>query len=421
MGNFWSSRSFCSAPAPSRKKRRRGDCAVEVFIRHWQEHILLELRHGLPSHAWLKACQTCRGPEIFFAFFDEPRSSDADLRALLRKFRQVGHFCRSGRSLLVVDDSFWPPAAKSAFALIDRRTSTRASVTLNATHVILEHAQLVEAHEDRLVRRILEEEDDDDDDDEDPAENETLESLWLPSAKEIEPRAFENCTNLRHLSVPVVEDIEWSAFAKNRRLRSLSLPAARRVEEGAFDGCCSLESLECPKLEQTGSYAFHQCTALRSVVLPSLHFVGEGMFSECNDLRDASLPSAKILDSCVFMGCSRMESVSLPVARIVGVRVFHGCRRLKAVELPRATDLEREAFGGCTDLRLALLPKVQRIAEAAFTCCQNLDSLQLPNIQVIEDRAFQHTNLASIELKKGVVASAAAFPEASRRHVRFVD
>ena len=287
--------------------RRQKDClvmarrreALRVFLEHASD-LVLTIRHSVPNKEWLDACRRCRGPEIFFAFFDGTQT-EASLRLLLKKFgpHQRGRFVW-GRRVLIVDDEV---DEDECTVYIDRR-SARPPFKRGVQHLILQGGVVVRSRG-----------------------NTTLESLWLLDVETIAASAFEGCTNLSTL-ISNVTVVPSAAFRDCARLRTVHLPRCSKINDFAFACCSHLANLSLPNVASILRGAFFASIGLQNhLELPVLAHLGESAF-EGTSLSSVSLPNLQTLGPSAFRGSITLSSVSIPRAFYIDPGAFCGCSNL---------------------------------------------------------------------------------------------
>lgn len=122
--------------------------------------------------------------------------------------------------------------------------------------------------------------------------------------------AFQNCTNLRHVSLPeTMHSISQFAFS-NTGLDSITIP------------------------NQTigiSASAFRDCRSLKKVVLPvTLREIKREVFQGCSSLSEIKIPMSVIeIGSNAFKGCSSLTHIEISGLAKVGYDAFQGCTKLK--------------------------------------------------------------------------------------------
>ena len=224
--------------------------------------------------------------------------------------------------------------------------------------------------------------------------------VWI---REICPRAFYDCTNLRSIILPDgLTQIGEEAFAGCVQLQSITIPKhVSHIGEKAFAGCVGLRIVELPEsLVSMGNKAFGGCASLEAIEIPKgMDKVSRTAFIGCVNLKDILLPEGAtwadepegswrvnpddfVIESGVlkkYVGPGGDVVVPEGVASI-GRSAFDGCEKLTGVTLPESLEsIEEMAFYLCTGLRSIVLPgRVTRIGPGAFLRCGQLTNVTLP-------------------------------------------
>lgn len=75
------------------------------------------------------------------------------------------------------------------------------------------------------------------------------------------------------------------AMAGNETLRTVVLPHATDIEDGTFDGCVNLTSVSVPStVDYIGNNAFNGCSSLESLSFTGIKSIGDNAFSGCDNL-----------------------------------------------------------------------------------------------------------------------------------------
>ncbi len=215
-----------------------------------------------------------------------------------------------------------------------------------------------------------------------------LESVELGNGiKEIEERAFVNCTKLKEIKFPdSVKTIGEGAFAYCEKLESVDL--GNGIEEiglSAFEGCAALKEIKIPdSMDNIGMFAFSYCDSLVSADLGNgVEKIGNSAFMGCISLRHIKIPdSVKIIDKNAFYGCDSLEKADLGNGvEELGEYAFAHCVALREIKIPDSMKTVGNcAFRKCTSLEKADLGNgVEKIEAFAFYKCSALTSVEIPS------------------------------------------
>ncbi len=216
-----------------------------------------------------------------------------------------------------------------------------------------------------------------------------LASVEIPNTVvEIQPHAFHNCKNLRHVII-----------GEGSRLG--------RIGSHTFAGCSSLETLRLPSsVVRIGPYAFAECGSLKQLLFTHL--------SKGEEKTNHVYPTAlRKLSRYTFMGCIRLMSVEFGLNSMLDTLergVFLGCRRLQNVVLTgRIRSLGSYLFAYCRELKTVAIPQVdamESIGKAAFLHCQALDYFQFSTkLEHIYERSFYGcSSLKQIKIPKKMLS-----------------
>lgn len=276
----------------------------------------------------------------------------------------------------------------------------------------------------------------------------SLQTIICSKVKDIQWRAFENCTHLvnlqlgdslmhigdnafhyclalRKIYIPAsVTQIEGEAFSYTTALdtiivapdnpvynsngdcnaimrtnddclivgcRSTTIPATTKsIDYSAFRGCTGLQSITLPEgLESVGTQAFYDCTGLQTVNFPnSIIYAGCQIFTHCSSLT-SSVYNNRLF---VYMPMNYAGAYVIPsTIREICCGAFESCSQLTSITLPDSiTTIPVNAFYGCSALTSITIPDaVTSIASYAFYGCSSLSSIIIPaNLQTLGENAF---------------------------------
>ncbi len=116
--------------------------------------------------------------------------------------------------------------------------------------------------------------------------------IFIPdSVREIDERAFEQCTCLKRIRLP--EGL-W------------------KLENSLFVNCLALESIEIPSsVTEIGRGAFYNCVALKEISGgEGLRIIGKECFIRCSALEELHLPdTVECVDLLSFSGCRSIKKI----------------------------------------------------------------------------------------------------------------
>lgn len=198
--------------------------------------------------------------------------------------------------------------------------------------------------------------------------------------KNIEDRAFHECTSLTSITLPAgLESIGYGAFEGCKKLETVTLPSTVTTIEGsafAYSGLTEINLSECKSLERIEDNAFAS-SGLTEIDLSnctSLTHIGNMAFQNCTSLEEINLN-----------GCTELTAIS--------VGVFQGCTILKEINLngcTKLTTIGNSAFYDCTILTSITLPEsLKHIDNSAFCNCSNLKNIYFQSVPTeIHEKAF---------------------------------
>ena len=176
--------------------------------------------------------------------------------------------------------------------------------------------------------------------------NETLQSLYLPTATSVGNEAFRSCPNLTSVSLPMAKTIGEKAFINDKGLTHISLPEATTIGEMCFADCYSLSSLNLPQATTIGWCAFGDCKSLTALSLPEANTINDRAFQSCKALTTATLPKATNIGSWALQNCDALTTICLPKDATIGESAFGGSDALTTlyISTPDATEADARAF-----------------------------------------------------------------------------
>ena len=245
------------------------------------------------------------------------------------------------------------------------------------------------------------------------------------SLKHIGDNAFHNCNALKKVYIPAsVTQIDVGAFSYTTALdtivvapanpvynsngdcnaiiltadntliagcRSTVIPATvKSIGYNAFEGCSGLQTVTLPDgLLYVGGYAFYNCTALHSVNFPN-----SIQTAECNIFTNCPSLTTPIYNDKIFACLPKSYSGTYVVPNTIQTiccGAFSGCSQVTSITLPDSlTFIPSGAFSDCSALTSLVIPDaVTTIGSSAFTGCSSLSSISIPaNLQTIDGNVF---------------------------------
>lgn len=245
------------------------------------------------------------------------------------------------------------------------------------------------------------------------------------SLTHIGDNAFHNCNALKKVYIPAsVTQIDVGAFSYTTALdtivvapanpvynsngdcnaiiltadntliagcRSTVIPATvKSIGYNAFEGCSGLQTVTLPDgLLYVGGYAFYNCTALHSVNFPN-----SIQTAECNIFTNCPSLTTPVYNDKIFVCLPKSFSGAYVVPNTIQTiccGAFSGCSQVTSITLPDSlTFIPSVAFDGCSALTSLVIPDaVTTIGSSAFTGCSSLSSISIPaNLQTIDGNVF---------------------------------
>lgn len=245
------------------------------------------------------------------------------------------------------------------------------------------------------------------------------------SLKHIGDNAFHNCNALKKVYIPAsVTQIDVGAFSYTTALdtivvapanpvynsngdcnaiiltadntliagcRSTVIPATvKSIGYNAFEGCSGLQTVTLPDgLLYVGGYAFYNCTALQSANYPN-----SIQSAECNIFTNCPSLTTPVYNDKIFACLPKSFSGAYVVPNTIQTiccGAFSGCSQVTSITLPDSlTFIPSGAFSDCSALTSLVIPDaVTTIGSSAFTGCSSLSSISIPaNLQTIDGNVF---------------------------------
>lgn len=153
---------------------------------------------------------------------------------------------------------------------------------------------------------------------------------YFTSLREIAPRAFSDCYQLRAITLPSL--IQF-------------------IHEKAFSSCVQLEEIQIPtSVQRLGQSCFFHCTSLREILVPPSvrDSIPYQAFAYCSELQRATIDAnVSIIGPRSFYECAQLQTVVLPFTTTrVCDAAFYGCGEIRQVFCRASTPpaLERDVF-----------------------------------------------------------------------------
>ena len=151
---------------------------------------------------------------------------------------------------------------------------------------------------------------------------------------EIEPRCFNEFTNLREITIP---------------------DSVTYIGDECFAACSNLSKINILANVSELSYkCFADCSNLQEVNMPiSLKSINDSCFINCSNLQQINIPSnVSELDRNCFKGCSNLQQINIPDSvTYIGSECFAGCSNLQQIKIPsNVSSIGSGCFNGCRAL-----------------------------------------------------------------------
>ncbi len=274
-----------------------------------------------------------------------------------------------------------------------------------------------------------------------------LTSIVIPkSMKEIGPRAFSDCDNLKEVHISDLSawyEIDFGNSDANPLVSAdgvlylngtpfemkgdIAIPdGTTRIGSYAFYGCTGLTSITIPdSVTSIGDYPFEDCRSLKSVTIPdSVTSIGGCAFYGCTGLTSITIPdSVTSIGGHAFIDCTGLTSITIPDSvTSIGDYAFEDCRSLTSVTIgDGVTSMGVNPFGNCSKLATITVSGNNTAYASQDGALFNKEKTELvcypagktgaytiPNsVTTIGDAAFEGCNgLASVTILDGVISIA---------------
>ncbi|MFV8475042.1 leucine-rich repeat protein [Mycoplasma sp. Z663] len=247
------------------------------------------------------------------------------------------------------------------------------------------------------------------------ARNKVINDITLNSAKTMdnvdsnELSAFQELNTLNSLNVPSLKNISAKAFYNSQSNLTISAASLENIGERAFQEA-KIKALIAPKLKTIGNYAFKNST-LTSLDFSNVETIGSGAFLN-SLLTEVVANKVTSIGEYAFAGSKNLVNVEMNEVKALESGAFAKNPLLKSISfnnLLRINDWKvNEEYGktsvGAFDTNKALttvsLPKVQYIGVGAFDACENLTNVDIPEALDIREKAFRHNNIINLVANK---------------------
>ncbi len=178
---------------------------------------------------------------------------------------------------------------------------------------------------------------------------------------------------------------------KGKDIKSVVIPQGiKEIDDKAFYNCTSLDTITLPSsLEIMGDNAFSY-TAISSVTIPS-------KVTKCGHTTSKNCS--------VFYGCSDLEEVTFASGiQTIPSTVLWGVSSVKRITLPpTVTCIGDRAFSETGIQTISLPDRLKEIQKYAFNNCTSLDTITLPSsLEIMGDNAFSYTAISSVTIPSKV-------------------
>lgn len=226
-------------------------------------------------------------------------------------------------------------------------------------------------------------------------EKSVAEEIVLPDGvKNIDNRAFLNCTQLRNINIPkTVEAIGDYAFCDCKKLRTMELPET---------------------LVTIGDFCFAG-SGIESVnISSSVKTVGKGAFSNSNIEMIIIPESVESLGDETFMSCNNLKQIVIKGKYVNIPNSFcKNDQKLESFDFSNVITIGYCAFYECTNLHLTIIPKnVTYVGDYAFAKTKAISNLKIENMAAFSNAvgAFEDSYVKSATLNMAYGISIAAIP-----------
>lgn len=182
----------------------------------------------------------------------------------------------------------------------------------------------------------------------------SLTSVVLPdTVKNIEDRAFLNCTKLNSINLPTnLQQIGASAFSGCAKLESINIPdSVTEISTGAFSSSGIKNIKLSNNIKKIEDVVFYYCSNLESIRIPDgVQILGAGCFSNCNSLSDISFGNGvDYIGESAFTYCSSLENLDIPDnITYIGKNAFKACSNFRSITFGTGlTTIDHDAFYQC--------------------------------------------------------------------------
>jgi len=198
-----------------------------------------------------------------------------------------------------------------------------------------------------------------------------------------------NLANDREIRVPSfyqgrpVEEIGFMAFWNNESIESLIMPSITTVGQWAFEFCTNLEYLYAPALELIYDHGFSGCASLVYVDLPSVTLIDDGGFKCAESLVSINMPNVRYIGETAF-AMSALNTVTLPSSLAeISLEAFYECLNLTTVYVQRVAT-SSNPFDGTEILTVITFDEngPTNAPNQVFFGCASLTRIYVPSASV---------------------------------------
>lgn len=240
------------------------------------------------------------------------------------------------------------------------------------------------------------------------------------SVVEIGKNAFKNCDNVTAFETPFIgKNREESAKYSfdyyincddEKQSFSVTLRGMTSIHSKAFEDCSAIVSVDFgDTVTEIQAGAFKNAMSLQSITLPDvIATVAEEAFAGCANLKTVNgIEHVSVIEKSAFEDCYALSEINLSYVSKIGERAFAGCYWITYIGTPdNLTEIGKEAFKGCNNLQTLDFTSsdLRTLGEGAFLECGSLKSVALPGtITEIPAKAFRSCyNLNTFEFSNSI-------------------
>lgn len=215
----------------------------------------------------------------------------------------------------------------------------------------------------------------------------SLKSVTITDASTINTAAFQNCSNVSHISLnDGVAIIGNYAFRNCTALEEINIPeTTTSLGVESFYNCISLKEIDVlGSITSIPSHCFYGCTSLESVHMSDkIINIDKYAFGECVNLNSFNFSdNLKIISEYAFNNCDMLTAIDIPDnVTSIGKYAFANCDILSEVVFSDSLiSIGDYAFDGCSQIKeINFTSKLNTIGEYAFQNCSEIKELVIPN------------------------------------------